>query len=338
DPPVRVEPLRVRLREGVTPVRIGARRYPPTNMEYMDQHVQELLGSGLTYVNSSSRWASPPRIVPKNEPGTYRMTVDMRAVNERTDPIQWPMPILESALGLLEGSSCYFTLDWFRGYWQLPLHPESQEIFSVMTHRGIITPTRVLMGGMDAVAYCQHVVEEVFRPMLYHGVLAWLDDILGYAVDSVDLLVVLERVLAACKSFGLKLHPGKCHFFLREAKWCGKMVGQSGSRKTQRLAKIPLSELGWQEGHVDALRQVRRALVAMVPLAHPDPTRAVCLFCDASQDSWGAICTQVTESDLSKPLHEQDHRPLAFLSGRFTGAQLRWPTIEKEAYAIVESA
>ncbi|OWZ21917.1 hypothetical protein PHMEG_0003470 [Phytophthora megakarya] len=76
----------------------------------------------------------------------------------------------------------------------------------------------------------------------------------------------------------------------------------------------------------------------MVPLAHPDPTRAVCLFCDASQDSWGAICTQVTESDLGKPLHEQDHRPLAFLSGRFTGAQLGWPTIEKEAYAIVESA
>ncbi|GMF18554.1 unnamed protein product [Phytophthora fragariaefolia] len=273
----------------------------------------------------------------------------------------------------------------------------TRKMFSIMTHRGIITPTHVLMGGMNAVAYCQHVVEEVFCPMLYHGVLAWLDDILGYAADPVNLLEVLERVLAACKSFGLKLHPGKCRFFLREAKWCGKAVSGSGvshcpsrieslitmpdpktagqlqqlmcavnwmrqhipqyaqlaapllavadaaakragGRKAKQLCKIPLSELGWNSEHEEALRKVRDALVAMVPLAHPDPSLAVCLYCDASQDSWGAICTQVNESDLSKPLSEQEHRPLAFLSGRFTGAQLRWPTIEKEAYAIVKSA
>ncbi|GMF43963.1 unnamed protein product [Phytophthora fragariaefolia] len=52
---------------------------------------------------------------------------------------------------------------------------------------------------------------------------------------------------------------------------------------------------------------------------------------------WSAVCTQVEESELEKPFDKQNHRPLAFLSGRFTGAQLRWPTIEKEAYAIVES-
>ncbi|GMF32160.1 unnamed protein product [Phytophthora fragariaefolia] len=116
DPPVRVEPQRVRLREGAAPVRINARRYPPTHMEYLDQHVQELLDNGLAYVNPSSRWASPPRIVPKNEPDTFRMTVDLRAVNERTGTVQWPMPMLDSALGLLEGFTCYFTLDWSRGY------------------------------------------------------------------------------------------------------------------------------------------------------------------------------------------------------------------------------
>ncbi|ETN01924.1 hypothetical protein PPTG_23990 [Phytophthora nicotianae INRA-310] len=111
DPPVRVEPLRVRLREGATPVRTNARRYPPAHMEYLEQHVGELLDAGLVYVNPRSRWASPPRIVSKSTPGTYRMTVDTRRVNERTDPIQWPMPILDAALGLLEGTTCYFTLD-----------------------------------------------------------------------------------------------------------------------------------------------------------------------------------------------------------------------------------
>ncbi len=32
---------------------------------------------------------------------------------------------------------------------------------------------------------------------------------------------------------------------------------------------------------------------------------------------------------------EQDHQPLAFLSGAFKGASLRWSTTEKEVYAIV---
>ncbi|POM61080.1 putative retroelement, partial [Phytophthora palmivora] len=64
---------------------------------------------------------------------------------------------------------------------------------------------------------------------------------------------------------------------------------------------------------------------------------AVSLFCDASQDFWGAVCAQLPESELSKPREEQNHRLLAFLSGRFVNAQSRWPTIEKEAYAIVES-
>ncbi|KAG3110724.1 hypothetical protein PI124_g9656 [Phytophthora idaei] len=61
--------------------------------------------------------------------------------------------MLEAALTVLEGSMRYFTLDWFRGYSQLPLHEDSRETFSIMTHRGFNTPTRVLMGGANSVAY-----------------------------------------------------------------------------------------------------------------------------------------------------------------------------------------
>ncbi|OWZ02950.1 hypothetical protein PHMEG_00025403 [Phytophthora megakarya] len=100
-----------------------------------------------------------------------------------------------------------------------------------------------------------------------------------------------------------------------------------GSRKSKQLSKFCL----WNQLHVDALGRVRMALMKMVPLAHPDPAQAVCPFCDASQDLWGPF-------DLGKPLSEWAHVPLAFLSGRFAGAQLKWSTIEKEVYAIVESA
>jgi RNase H-like domain found in reverse transcriptase/Integrase zinc binding domain len=36
-------------------------------------------------------------------------------------------------------------------------------------------------------------------------------------------------------------------------------------------------------------------------------------------------------------MEEQDHQPLAFLSGEFKGAQLRWTVPEKEGFAIVDT-
>ncbi|GMF43964.1 unnamed protein product [Phytophthora fragariaefolia] len=247
----------------------------------------ELMRGGIPQL--MRRWASPPRIVAKNEPGTYRMTVDTRAVNDRTEPIQWSMPMLESALGLLEGTSYYFTLDWFRGYWQLPLHKDSQEMFSIMTHRGIITPTRVLMGGTDAVAYCQHVDEEVCST---NPVPWWLDDILGYAADPVNLLEVLERVLAACRSFGLKIHPAKCHFFLREARWCGKIVSGDGIKhcpsRIEGLVSIPdptnagqlqqfMCAVNWMRQNIARYSELAAPLLEIVDAAAKDISTAASL-------------------------------------------------------------
>ncbi|KAH9181325.1 hypothetical protein AeNC1_016699 [Aphanomyces euteiches] len=73
----------------------------------------------------------------------------------------------------------------------------------------------------------------------------------------------------------------------------------------------------------------------MVPLAHPDPDKMVCLYTDASDGFWGAIATQVLCLELVAS--EQRHEPLAFLSGAFRGASERWPIAEKEAFAVVES-
>ena len=61
DPPVRVEPLQVRLKEGAVPVKCKQRRNPPVHREFLDNHVREFMDAGLVYENHRSRWASPPR-------------------------------------------------------------------------------------------------------------------------------------------------------------------------------------------------------------------------------------------------------------------------------------
>ncbi|KAJ8558819.1 hypothetical protein ON010_g8630 [Phytophthora cinnamomi] len=109
------------------------------------------------------------------------------------------------------------------------------------------------------------------------------------------------------------------------------------SRKKKILARVLLNAVGWSAVHVDAVAALKRALIAMVPLAHPKATSLLCLYSDASAEFWGSVVTQIPSEDAGKSLEEQRHAPLAFLSGKFVGASSRWPTVEKEAYAIIES-
>ncbi|GMF39969.1 unnamed protein product [Phytophthora fragariaefolia] len=84
------------------------------------------------------------------------------------------------------------------------------------------------MGVPDAVAYCQGVVEAIFGDLLGHCMVAWLDDILGFAETKEALLDVLDQVLARCEQYGLKLHAKKCTFFSTNVKWGGRIISADG--------------------------------------------------------------------------------------------------------------
>ncbi len=398
DPPVAMPPLKVHLVDGAKPVRCKARRYSLPQREFMQTHVKELEAAGFVYRNPSSRWASAPLIVRKpHTVNEFRMTVDLRPVNSQTEQIAWPMPMLEVVVDHLSGATAFFLLDFFKGYWQFALHPSCQEMFSFLTDTGVYSSTRVMQGGSDSVSYCQSTVQEMFSKQLYHGLLAWLDDLLGYHRTCDGLLGVLEEVLAVCMDKGLKLHPKKCQFYVTEAKWCGRIISGTGvkhdparvvalqqlpspvtgadlqqyvcainwmrmsipgfnvlvqplseilervfaaaggKRKKQAAAAVLLTDVGWTEAHEKCLANTKRELGNVVELSHPDPLQRMCVFADASELHWGSVITQVPPEQLHRNLEAQNHQPLMFLSGTFTGAAGRWSIVEKEAYAIVET-
>jgi hypothetical protein len=46
--------------------------------------------------------------------------------------MHWPMPVLEVVMTRLQKKTVFFSLDWFKGYWQLPLRPDFPELFTIM--------------------------------------------------------------------------------------------------------------------------------------------------------------------------------------------------------------
>ena len=94
------------------------------------------------------------------------------------------MPHQEDMRELL-GANCFGKLDLLQGYWQMPLAPEAQEVFTIVTPHGLSTLTRVPQGVLNATSYFQHVMT-VFLSGVDCKV--WVDDVFYFAEDEICLL------------------------------------------------------------------------------------------------------------------------------------------------------
>jgi hypothetical protein len=78
-----------------TPVRLAPYRLSQPKMQYLREHVKQLLSDGIIEP-SNSHYSSPMFLVPKSE-GTYRAVVDFRALNKRIAIDSVPLPDILSA-------------------------------------------------------------------------------------------------------------------------------------------------------------------------------------------------------------------------------------------------
>ncbi len=112
---------------------------------------------------------------------------------------------------------------------------------------------------------------------------------------------------------------------------------QKGRRTKRCIRNVALYALGWGTTHERAFKDLQQSLCSAVELAFHDPSKTVCIYTDASDQYWSAVITQVTAAALDCPIENESHEPLAFLGSEFRGAQKRWSTFEKEAFAIFQA-
>lgn len=95
--------------------------------------------------------------------------------------------------------------------------------------------------------------------------------------------------------------------------------------------------MSWGTEHKLALASIQDSLRDAVRLAFQKDDHVMCVYTDASEEFWASVVTQTKEEQLQKKIGEQHHEPMAFLGGRFAGAQRNWSTYEKEGYDIVQT-
>jgi hypothetical protein len=88
-------------------------------------------------------------------------------------------------------------------------------------------------------------------------------------------------------------------------------------------------------GAPSCLHRYANQLRNLAVMAYPNPEKVLCVSADASDEFYGGMITQIENADLELSVDHQRHKPLAFCSGVFKGAQQRWGTSEKEGFALI---
>ncbi|KAL2096319.1 hypothetical protein ACEWY4_008467 [Coilia grayii] len=111
---------------GPGPIRQTSYRVPARLIPALKQEVQAMLDMGVI-VPSHSEWCSPVVLVPKKD-GGLRFCVDFSKLNAISAFDPYPMPRVDEMVERLGKAQYLSTLDLCKGYWQVPLTPEAQEL------------------------------------------------------------------------------------------------------------------------------------------------------------------------------------------------------------------
>ena len=353
---------------GNHPIERLPRRLPNVLRQEVDKQVGEMLDSGVIRP-SKSPWASPIVLVKKKD-GAWRFCVDFRKLNDVTVKDSFPLPQINDLLDTLAGQRYFTTLDLASGYWQVPMEKSSIEKTAfVIPGGGHFEFAKFAFGLTNAVPTFQRLMSNVLAGLLNNKCLVYIDDVLVVGKDFEKHFENLKEVFHAISSAGLKLKPSKCFFAKKSVKFLGFEISDQGlSPDEEKLHAIhdyappteetslrrfmglasyyrrfvsgfseiaaPLhrllqkgSKFCWTDECDAAFQSLKTQLVSSPILGFPCLDREFILYTDASDAGVGAILSQKDDNG--------EEFVISFASKAFSGAEKRWTTMEKEAFAVV---
>ena len=180
----------------------------------------------------------------------------------------------------------------------------------------------------------------------------------------------LEEVFERLQKANLKLKISKCEFMKKQLNYLGHIISDDGiSVDSDKVAAVqnmqppktirdvrsflgmasyyrkyvpnfskiakPLNALtrkhakfNWTAEAQSAFDTLKQSLLEAPVLAFPDISKPFKLYTDASQYALGAVLMQEQDGE---------NRAIQYISHQFSEQKLKWPTIEREAFAIIYS-
>ena len=354
------------LKEGSRPVRLAAYKIPHSRRSALDKEIRGLIEGGII-TKSTSEWSSPLLLVPKSD-GSFRPVVDFRALNELTVDECFPVPALEEVLlNIKRNTRVFSSLDLEKGYFQIPLHPNSRHLTAFSSAAGHFEFSRLPMGLKNAPLTFARLMTCVFQDLMDDSILSYLDDILICSDTIENHVTKLNNVFDRLQNAGLTIRPSKCRFFQERLVFLGHEISSKGiapnNLKVKAVEMFPQptskKELKSFLGLSGFFRKFVKGYSTIAgPLTELLKDDSKWVWKEEQTKAFNALKIQLTNApvlaypDYTKPFElycdasaigvgatlcqniDGKLHPIAFASKKLTSEQQNWNVTNREMFAI----
>ncbi|WVZ84486.1 hypothetical protein U9M48_031516 [Paspalum notatum var. saurae] len=355
-PPLRGIEHQIDLIPGATLPNRAAYRTNLEEAKEIQRQVQELLDHG--YVRESlSPCAVPVILVPKKN-GTWRMSVDCRAINNITIRYRHPIPRLDDMLDELSGSVIFTKIDLCSGYHQIRMKLGDEWKTAFKTKFGLYEWLVMPFGLTNAPSTFMRLMNEVLRSFIGKFVVVYFDDILIYSKSFDEHLDHLRAVFVTLRDARLFANLEKCTFCTDRVGFLGYIVTPQGievdETKIDAIRSWPTpttitqvrSFLGLAGFY---LRFVNDFSTIAAPLNELTKKGVTIHWGTTQEKAFNTLKDKLTHApllqlpDFGKTFELEcdasgigiGGKPIAYFSEKLNGPSLNYSTYDKELYALV---
>ena len=212
----------------------------------------------------SSPWAAPVLLVKKSN-GKWRLVCDYRKLNTVTIANQYPLPDIDGLIDQMADSTVFSTADLFTGFHQIPCDPDTKQKVAITTEFGQFTWSAMPMGGKNAPAVFQRMMDKIFNSIGSQRLAIYLDDLCLHSKTYEDNLKTIEEVLQILRKNNLKIRAAKTEFLKKRIKFCGAII-ENGRRylnpdKTRAVRELVRPENKKEAASIFGLLNYHRAFI-----------------------------------------------------------------------------
>ncbi|XP_010451170.2 PREDICTED: uncharacterized protein LOC104733278 [Camelina sativa] len=157
----------------------------------------------------------------------------------------------------------------------------------------------------------------------------YIDDMLVKSMEAGSHLADLKVCFDILDQFGMKLNPTKCTFAVPSGEFLGYIVTERGIEANPRQINAFLSMSSPRTLREEAFAQLKAYLSEPPVLAKPEFGEPLFLYVAVSDSAVSGVLVREERGE---------QRPIFYISKSFTGAESRYPMMEKLALAVVTSA